>query len=165
MQTAIAQTIEGLPLFRTMVSFTAYDEGWALYAERLAWELGFHKDPYDNLGRLQDEMLRAVRLVVDTGIHEKRWTREQAVSYMVAEIGLVESEAVIEVERYFVDPAQALAYTVGMNKILELRERAKTTLGPKFDLRDFHAAVLTNGSMPLTVLERVIDDYIARSQR
>lgn len=165
LQTAIAQTIEDLPLFRTMVSFTAYDEGWALYAERLAWELGFHKDPYDNLGRLQDEMLRAVRLVVDTGIHEKRWTREQAISYMVAEIGLVESEAVIEVERYFVDPGQALAYTVGMNKILELRERAKATLGPKFDLRDFHAAVLTNGSMPLTVLERVIDDYIARSQR
>lgn len=165
LQTAVAQTIEGLPFFRSVVSFTAYDEGWALYAERLAWELGFHKDPYDNLGRLQDEMLRAVRLVVDTGIHSKRWTREQAIAYMVAEIGMVESEAVIEVERYFVDPGQALAYTVGMNKILELREHAKTKLGAKFDLRDFHATVLNNGSMPLTVLERVVEDYIAKTAK
>jgi uncharacterized protein (DUF885 family) len=162
LQTAIAQSIEGLPFFRSIVAFTAYDEGWALYTERLAWELGFHKDPFDNLGRLQDEMLRAVRLVVDTGIHAKRWTREQAIAYMVAEIGMVESEAVIEVERYFVDPGQALAYTVGMNKILELRERAKTKLGTKFDLRDFHDVVLNNGSMPLTVLEQVIDDYILK---
>ncbi len=159
-QIVIAQHVEGLPLFRSMLGFTAYDEGWALYAERLAWEMGFQKDPYDNLGRLQDEMLRAVRLVVDTGIHAKRWTREQAIAYMVSETGMVETEVVSEIERYFVDPGQALAYKVGMFKILELRERAKTKLASKFDLRDFHDVVLGNGSMPLTVLDRVVNEYI-----
>ncbi len=163
-QIAIAQHVDGLPLFRTLLGFTAYDEGWALYAEQLAWELGFQKDPYDNLGRLQDEMLRAVRLVVDTGIHAKRWTREQAIAYMDAETGMVESEVVAEIERYFVDPGQALAYKVGMFKILELRERAKAKLGSKFDLRDFHDVVLGNGSMPLTVLERVVNDYVSAKQ-
>jgi uncharacterized protein (DUF885 family) len=164
-QIVIAQHVEGLPLFRSQLGFTAYDEGWALYAERLAWELGFQKDPYDNLGRLQDEMLRAVRLVVDTGIHAKRWNREQAIAYMVNETGMVETEVVSEIERYFVDPGQALAYKVGMFKILELRERAKSKLGGKFDLRDFHDVVLGNGSMPLTVLERVVDEYIASKHK
>jgi uncharacterized protein (DUF885 family) len=110
-------------------------------------------------------MLRAVRLVVDTGIHAKRWNREQAIAYMVAETGMVESEVVTEIERYFVDPGQALAYKVGMFKILELRERAKAKLGSKFDLRDFHDVVIGNGSMPLTVLERVVDEYIAAKQK
>jgi uncharacterized protein (DUF885 family) len=163
-QTAIAQHIEGLPMFRSFVSFTAYDEGWALYAERLAWELGFQKDPHDNLGRLQDEMLRAVRLVVDTGIHAKRWSREEAIAFMVAQSGMLESEVVIEVERYFVDPGQALAYKVGMFKILELRDRAKNKLGSRFDVRDFHDVVIGNGSMPLDVLERVVDEYIVARQ-
>lgn len=161
LQTAIAQEISGLPIFRSLVPFTAYDEGWALYAERLAWEMGYQKDPIDNLGRLRDEMLRAVRLVVDTGIHHERWTREQAIDYMLQETGMTEPEVVTEIERYFLDPGQALAYKVGMLKILELRERAKGELGSKFDIREFHDAVLVNGGMPLAVLERVVNDYIA----
>lgn len=161
LQIAIAQEIRGLPMFRTLVPFTAYLEGWALYAEQLAWEAGYEKNPLDNLGRLRDEMLRAVRLVVDTGIHSQRWTREAAISYMVQETGMPDSEVTTEVERYFVSPGQALAYKVGMLKILALRERAKTALGPRFDIRDFHDAVLVNGAMPLAVLERVVDAYIA----
>ena len=153
--------MKGLPIFRSVIPFTAYSEGWALYAERLAWEAGYEKNPLDNLGRLQAEIFRAVRLVVDTGIHAKRWTREQAIAYMVANTGMPEAEVVTEIERYIVMPGQALAYKVGMLKILELRERAKQSLGSKFDIRDFHDAVLKNGAMPLDVLERVIDEYIA----
>ena len=161
LQNAIAQELKGLPIFRRLIPFTAYGEGWALYAERLAWEAGFEKNPLDNLGRLQAEMFRAVRLVVDTGIHAKRWTREQAIEYMLANTGMAEVEVIAEIERYFVMPGQALAYKVGMMKILELREKARQSLGAKFDIRDFHDAVLKNGAMPLDVLERVIDDYIA----
>jgi uncharacterized protein (DUF885 family) len=161
MQIAIAQELKGLPVFRGIIPFTAYAEGWALYAEQFAWETGYQKNPLDNLGRLQAEMFRAVRLVVDTGMHAKRWTREQAIEYMMANTGMPEGEVVTEIERYLVMPGQALAYKVGMLKILELRERAKTALGAKFDIREFHDAVLTNGSMPLSVLENVIDAYIA----
>lgn len=160
LQIAIAQELKDLPIFRKVVPFTAFAEGWALYAERLAWEAGFEKNPLDNLGRLQAEMFRAVRLVVDTGIHAKRWTREQAIEYMLANTGMPEVEVVAEIERYYVMPGQALAYKVGMMKILTLREKAKQSLGEKFNLRDFHDAVLKNGAMPLKVLERVIDDYI-----
>ncbi len=161
LQIAIAQELKGLPIFRSLVPFTSYLEGWALYAEQLAWEAGYEKNPLDNLGRLRDEMLRAVRLVVDTGIHSKRWTREQAIAYMMQQTGMPESEVTTEIERYFVDPGQALAYKVGMLIILELRERAKTTLGARFDIREFHDGVLANGAMPLAVLERVVDAYIA----
>ena len=161
MQLAIAQELKGLPIFRNVLPFTAYAEGWALYAEQLAWEAGYQKEPLDNLGRLLFEMVRAVRLVVDTGIHAKRWTREQAIEYMMANTGMSEAQVVTEIERYFVLPGQALAYKVGMLKILELRERAEQSLGPKFDLRKFHDEVLRHGSLPLGVLERVIDDYIA----
>jgi uncharacterized protein (DUF885 family) len=164
LQNTIAQELKGLPIFRKLVPFTAYGEGWALYAERLAWENGFEKDPLDNLGRLQAEMFRAVRLVVDTGIHAKRWTREQAIDYMIANTGMPEAEVVAEIERYFVMPGQALAYKVGMMKILQLREKAKTALGAKFDIREFHDAVLKNGGMPLDVLERVVDAYVARKR-
>ena len=164
LQGAIAQERKGLPLFRSVVPFTAYMEGWALYAEQLAWEMGYEKDPLDNLGRLRDEMFRAVRLVVDTGLHRKRWTREQAIDYMIANTGMAEREVVIEIERYLVNPGQALAYKVGMMKILELRERARTALGDKFDLREFHDEILTNGAMPLAVLEQVIDAYVARKR-
>lgn len=160
-QIAIAQELKGLPIFRNVLPFTAYAEGWALYAERLAWEAGFQKNPLDNLGRLQAEMFRAVRLVVDTGIHAKRWTREQAIEYMIANTGMPELEVIAEIERYFVAPGQALAYKVGMLKILELREKAKQSLGAKFDIRDFHDVVLKNGSLPLDVLERVVNEYIA----
>lgn len=160
-QVTVAQQIEGVPFFRKVIPFTAYIEGWALYAERLAFELGFERDPLDNLGRLRDEMFRAVRLVVDTGIHAKRWSREQAVAYMLDKTGFDEPSVVTEIERYFVDPGQALAYKVGMLKILALRQKARIALGAKFDLAQFHNQVLTHGALPLVVLERVIDDWIA----
>jgi uncharacterized protein (DUF885 family) len=164
LQIAIAHELQGLPLFRSLIPFTAFHEGWALYAEQLAWEMGLEKNPLDNLGRLQAEMFRSVRLVVDTGLHSKRWTREQAIDYMHTNTGLPEAEVVTEIERYLVDPGQALAYKVGMLKILELRERAKTALGVKFNLRDFHEEVLKNGAVPLQVLERSIDAYIQRAK-
>jgi len=159
-QIAIAMELEGLPFFRKMSPFTAYVEGWALYAERLAWELGFQDDPFDNIGRLQAELFRGVRLVVDTGIHYGRWTREQAIEYMSKNTGIAESDVVSEIERYIVMPAQATSYKVGMMKILELREKAKIALGDKFNLGKFHDAVLKNGAVPLNILERLIDQYI-----
>lgn len=163
-QIAITQKLEGLPMFRRLVPFTAYNEGWALYSEQLAWELGFQDDPLDNLGRLQAEMFRAVRLVVDTGLHYKRWTREQAIEYMVSHTGMGEGEVTSEIERYLVSPGQALAYKVGMLKILELREHAKTELGARFDIKAFHDQVLGNGALPLTLLEQVVEDWIAATK-
>jgi uncharacterized protein (DUF885 family) len=160
-QMALAQEIDGLPTFRKVYPFTAYAEGWALYAEQLAWEMGFQSDPYSNLGRLQAELFRAVRLVVDTGLHYKRWTREESIAYMLEKTGLPETEVVAEVERYLVQPGQACAYKVGMIKILELRDRAQRELAADFDMREFHEIVLRNGSLPLTLLERIVDDYIA----
>jgi uncharacterized protein (DUF885 family) len=160
-QLGIAQELKGLPTFRTLIPFTAYAEGWALYAERLAAELGFEKEPYDNLGRLRAELFRAARLVVDTGLHDQRWTREQAIGYMRRTTGMAASDVEAEVERYIVMPGQACAYKIGMLKILELRERAKQQLGSKFDLRDFHDVVLKNGALPLEILEQVVNDYIA----
>lgn len=160
-QIAVAMELEGLPLFRMFSPFTAYVEGWALYSEYLAWEMGFQDDPFDNIGRLQAELFRAVRLVVDTGIHYKRWTREQAIDYMKINTGMAQSDVVSEIERYIVMPGQATSYKVGMMKILALREKAKTALGDKFDLRDFHDVVLKNGAVPLNILDRFIDRYIA----
>ncbi|WP_240695165.1 DUF885 domain-containing protein [Corallincola luteus] len=162
-QIAIAMELEGMPFVRRMAPFTAYTEGWALYAEQLAWELGFQDDPYDNIGRLGAELFRAVRLVVDTGIHHKRWTREQAIDYMLANTGMAESDVVAEIERYIVMPGQATAYKVGMIKILELRQRAQQQLGDRFNLRDFHDVVLKNGAVPLDILERLVDNYIAEN--
>ncbi len=133
-----------------------------MYAERLAWEMGFEKDPLDNLGRLRDEMMRAVRLVVDSGIHYKHWTREQAMAYMLENTGMGEGDVTAEIERYFVDPGQALAYKAGMLKILALREKAKRELGDQFKLSEFHDEVLTHGALPLSLVERVIDDWIIR---
>ncbi|MGQ8364541.1 DUF885 domain-containing protein [Glaciecola sp. 1036] len=159
-QIAIAMELEGLPIFRTVAPFVAYIEGWALYAERVAWELGFQRDPYDNIGRLQAELFRAVRLVVDTGIHAKRWTREEAIDYMLANTGMVKSDVTSEIERYIVTPGQATAYKVGMMKILEVREKAKAALGDKFDLGEFHNVVLKNGAVPLDILEKLVDEYI-----
>jgi uncharacterized protein (DUF885 family) len=163
-QTTIQQELTGVPTFRKVLPFTAYSEGWALYTERLAWELGFQKDPLDDLGRLQAEMFRAVRLVVDTGMHHKRWTREQSIAYMLEKTGMPETDVVAEIERYLVNPGQALAYKVGMNKILELRERAKAALGAKFVLSRFHDFVLTGGDMPLMLLEQRVDAWIAREK-
>ena len=160
-QSTIQQEMTGVPTFRNVLPFTAFSEGWALYAERLAWELGFQDDPLDNLGRLQAEMFRAVRLVVDTGLHAQRWTREQAIAYMQDKTGMAETEVVAEIERYLVNPGQALAYKVGMNKMLELRERAKRELGERFALARFHDFVLSGGDMPLMLLEQRVDAWIA----
>jgi uncharacterized protein (DUF885 family) len=161
-QVDLALHLSDLPLIRQQSPFTAYVEGWALYAERLAAEIGLYKDdPLGDLGRLQDEMLRAVRLVVDTGLHSKGWTREQAIDYMNQKTGMVESEVVNEVDRYMAWPGQACAYKVGQMKILELRERARKALGDRFDIRAFHAVVLEEGSVPLNVLEEQVDGWIA----
>jgi uncharacterized protein (DUF885 family) len=154
-----------LPIFRTVVPFTAYSEGWALYSEQLAYELGFYKnDPFGNLGRLQAEMWRAVRLVVDTGIHYKRWTREKAIGYMTTNTGISDGEVTTEIERYIVMPGQACAYKIGMMKIVALREKAKQTLGPKFDLKQFHRVVLANGAVPLFILEENVNAYIQQKK-
>ena len=158
-QIAIQQQIEG-PSFRRMPMFTAYIEGWALYAEQLAWEQGFHEDPYSNLGRLQDELFRGVRLVVDTGIHKKRWTREQAIEYVEANTGMPHGDVVTEIERYIVDPGQACAYKIGQLKILELRDKANEELGDDFELKAFHDVILGDGALPLELLEQVVDEYI-----
>jgi len=163
-QLAIQQQQKDLPFFRRIIPSVAYTEGWALYAERLAWELGFEDDPYDNIGRLQAELFRAVRLVVDTGIHFKHWSRERAIDYMLDNTGMAESDVVAEIERYFVMPGQALAYKVGMTKILELRDLARNELGDKFDIRKFHNVVLTNGSVPLDILEDIVKQYIAEEK-
>jgi uncharacterized protein (DUF885 family) len=159
-QLAIQQELEGIPFFRKMIPFIAYSEGWALYAERVAFEMGMLPDPYDNIGRLQAELFRAVRLVVDTGIHSQRWSREKAIDYMSRNTGMTESDVVAEIERYFVMPGQATAYKVGMTKILELRTKAQEELGDKYDVRDFHRVVLNNGSVPLNILEELVIKYI-----
>lgn len=161
-QIGLARELKGLPFFRRLVPFTAYSEGWALYTEQLAWEMGFQEQPLDNLGRLQAEMFRAVRLVVDTGLHHKRWTREQAIAYMIEHTGMGDDDVTAEIERYLVNPGQALAYKIGMLKILELRQKAKDALGPQFDLKRFHNEVLTHGALPMHLLERVIDRWIAQ---
>lgn len=159
-QVAIALELEGMPFIRRMAPFTAYLEGWAMYAEQLAWELGFQEDPLDNVGRLSFELFRAVRLVVDTGIHSMKWSREDAIDYMLENTAMAEKAVITEIERYIVMPGQATSYKVGMIKMLELREKAKTALGDTFELRDFHDAVLSNGAVPLTLLETIVDDYI-----
>jgi uncharacterized protein (DUF885 family) len=162
-QESTAQELKGLPFIRQLPLYTAYAEGWALYAERFAAEIGMYKDdPLGDLGRLQAEIFRAVRLVVDTGIHAKGWTREQAIQYMVENTGMSDTEVTTEVERYMALPGQACAYKVGELKILELRERAKAAFGDEFSIKDFHVVVLENGALPLTVLEKLVDAWIAR---
>jgi len=154
MQIAIAQELTGLPEFRKqLLNFTAYVEGWALYSERLGKEVGFYQDPWNDYGRLQDEMLRAIRLVVDTGLHSKKWTREQVVQFFHDHSAQDEIEIQNETDRYIVWPGQALGYKIGQLKILELREKQKQKLGDKFDIRAFHDAVLDSGPVPLDVLE------------
>jgi uncharacterized protein (DUF885 family) len=160
-QIAIQQELEGVPTFQKFAFFGAYVEGWGLYAERLAKEQGRFTDPMQDFGRLQNEMLRACRLVVDTGAHAKRWTREQMIEYMTANNPMTVEDATKETERYIDNPGQALSYKIGMIKILDLREKAKRELGPKFDIRDFHDVVLKNGAVPLTILEELVDGYIA----
>ncbi|MEY2484024.1 MAG: hypothetical protein QOK24_2552 [Verrucomicrobiota bacterium] len=164
-QIATAQELKGLPQFRKLIPFTAYQEGWALYTEWLAKQAGWYEgDPFGDLGRLQGELFRAVRLVVDTGIHAKRWPRQQAIDFMREKTGMPEKEVTAEIERYIVNPGQACAYKVGMLKIQELRTRAQTELGTKFDQREFHDVVLKNGALPLEILEEQVTEYIQKAK-
>jgi len=164
-QISVAQELKGVPQFRKVIPFTAYAEGWALYCEWLAKQVGWYdKDPFGDLGRLRDELFRAVRLVVDTGIHAKHWTREQAIAYMRDKTGMGEKEVKSEIERYIVNPGQACAYKVGMLKIQELRSRAQQELGDRFDQREFHDTVLKNGSLPLEILEEQVNNYIQKKK-
>ena len=159
-QISLAQEKESLPAFQRFGGNTAYVEGWALYAESLGYEMGFYTDPYQNYGHLNDEILRAMRLVVDTGIHSMGWGRDQSIKYMLDNSAMSPTDATAEVERYIAIPSQALAYKVGQLTIRRLRTKAEAALGPKFDVRDFHAQVLMSGALPMEVLERKIDDWI-----
>ena len=166
-QISRAQMIKGVPMIRKLGPFTAYSEGWALYAEKLAAEdMGMYEnDPLGNLGRLQAEMFRAVRLVVDTGMHAKHWSREQAIKYMMENTGMTEAEVTREIERYVVWPAQATAYKTGQLAILRMRARAEKALGDKFDLRAFNEILLQDGAMPLDILDRVVDEWIVEQKK
>ena len=162
LQIALAQEIEGLPEFRKNTSYTAFVEGWALYAESLGEEMGFYEDPYSKFGQLTYEMWRAVRLVVDTGLHSMGWTRQQAIDFFAANAAKTMQDIVVEVDRYIVWPGQALGYKMGQLKIRELRSEAERRLGSKFDLRAFHDVLLSEGAVPLEVLERRVDSFAAR---
>jgi uncharacterized protein (DUF885 family) len=163
-QISLAQENEALPPFMRFGGNTAYVEGWALYAETLGYPMGLYKDPYPRFGTLNDEMLRAMRLVVDTGIHAKGWTREQAIDYMLSHSGMSKTDATAEVERYIAIPSQATAYKTGALTIQRLRDKAKAALGDRFDIREFHDQVLDTGALPLSVLEAKIDRWIASKQ-
>lgn len=160
-QISLARENDKLPAFMRFGGNTAYVEGWALYSETLGYEMGFFDDPWNRYGTLQDEQLRAMRLVVDTGLHAKGWTRQQSIDFMLANSGMTETEVVAEVERYIAIPSQALAYKVGALKIQELRKKAESELGDGFDIREFHAQVLESGALPMPVLEAKIDRWIA----
>jgi uncharacterized protein (DUF885 family) len=164
LQNARALEIEGLPNFRRAGWYVAYGEGWALYAESLGYEMGFYKDPYSHFGALSGEMLRACRLVIDTGIHSMGWTREQSIKYLADNTGMNAGFVEAEIDRYIVMPGQALGYKIGELKIKALRAKAKAALGDSFDVRRFHNALLDDGALPLTVLESRIDEWIANEQ-
>ncbi len=161
LQGALAQEMEDVPDFRRDLYFSAFGEGWALYTERLGDEMGIYLTPYEQFGRLSYEMWRATRLVVDTGIHAKGWSRDEAIRFMTDNTGLSEGNIRAEVDRYISWPGQALAYKLGELEIRALRERAETELGERFDIREFHDVILENGALPLKMLERVVDDYVA----
>ena len=165
MQMSIAQELPTLPAFRQHAFYIAHGEGWALYAERLGEEVGFYQDPYSMYGHLQDDLLRAIRLVVDTGFHYKHWSRRQVVDYFHANSGIDEPDVQSETDRYIAWPAQALGYKIGQLKFIELRERAKKELGDKFDIRSFHDEVLSGGALPLDVLELSINSWIAAQKQ
>ncbi|WP_417620629.1 DUF885 domain-containing protein [Parasphingorhabdus sp.] len=160
MQISIAQELTGIPVFRTQAGYTAYSEGWGLYAETLAKEMGGYQDPYSEFGRLTSEIWRAIRLVVDTGLHAKGWSEEQAVAYFLENSSIPEAAVRSEVRRYLVNPGQATSYKIGMLKILELRARAKQRLGDRFDIRAFHDLILGGGALPLGILEQRVDQWL-----
>jgi len=164
MQVSIAQELTGVPVFRTQASFSVYSEGWALYSEKLSKEMGQFKDPYRDFGRLTAEMWRAIRLVVDTGLHAKGWTQEQAEQFFFDNSAIPESAVRSEVRRYLTIPGQATSYKIGMLKIQELRSRAEETLGEQFDIRDFHDVLLSGGALPMPLLETRVDNWISEQQ-
>jgi uncharacterized protein (DUF885 family) len=161
LQISIAQELTDVPAFRNFGGYTAFVEGWGLYSERLGKDVGFYQDPYSDYGRLEADIWRAIRLVVDTGVHSQHWNREQMVQYFHDHSAIDETTIQSEVDRYIAWPGQALAYKVGQLKILELRERAKKAQGEKFDIRAFHDQVLDTGALPLDLLEARIDAWIA----
>jgi uncharacterized protein (DUF885 family) len=165
LQLSIGQELTGLPEFRKFSYYTAYTEGWALYSERLGKDVGFYQDPYSDYGRLEADIWRAIRLVVDTGVHSQHWTRQQMVDYFHDHSSIDETNVQSEVDRYVAWPGQALGYKMGQLKLLELRDRAKTALGPKFDIRAFHDEVLDSGALPLDVLEQRVDTWIAAQKK
>lgn len=165
MQMSVAQELPTLPPFRQHASYTAYGEGWALYAERLGEEVGLYQDPYSMYGHLQDDLLRAIRLVVDTGLHYKHWSRQQVVDYFHANSGIDEPDVQSETDRYIAWPAQALGYKIGQLKFIELREHARKELGDKFDIRGFHDEVLSGGALPLDVLTLRINSWITAQKQ
>jgi uncharacterized protein (DUF885 family) len=165
LQTARAMELAGLPFFRRSGWYTAYGEGWALYSESLGYEMGFYKDPYQRFGALSNEMLRACRLVIDTGLHALGWGRQQSIDYLARNSGVDVGFATAEIDRYIVLPGQALGYKIGELRIKALREKGREALGDGFDVRRFHNAVLDDGPVPLTVLEQRIDEWIAASSR
>ena len=165
MQLAIAQELEGLPKFRRFGNYTAYIEGWGLYSEKVPKEFGFYDDPYSDYGRLAMELWRAARLVTDTGVHAKRWSREKAIQYLVDNTPSSETKAMKAIERYLVMPSQATAYYIGMQKILDLRAMAKEALGDQFSIREFHDAVLTSGAVPLDILEENVKAYVSSAKK
>jgi len=164
LQISIAQELTGLPAFRRNGDYTAFIEGWALYSERLGKEIGFYQDPYSDYGRLENEMWRAIRLVVDTGVHEKHWTRDQMVELFHRYTAMDEPNVQSEVDRYIAWPGQALAYKLGQLEILKLREEARQKLGDKFDLRSFHDEIVGKGPLPLEVLRQQMESWIAAQQ-
>jgi uncharacterized protein (DUF885 family) len=165
LQISIAQEMTGIPEFRKFEGYTAYTEGWGLYAERLGKDVGLYKDPYSDYGRLEADIWRAIRLVVDTGVHSQGWTRDQMVQYFRDHSNIDEPSIQAEVDRYVAWPSQALAYKIGQLKILELRDRAQKALGPKFDIRAFHDQVIDSGALPLDVLEQRVDAWIAAQKQ
>jgi len=165
LQISISQELTGLPEFRKQSYYTAFTEGWALYSERLGKEIGFYQDPYNDYGRLEADIWRAIRLVVDTGAHSKHWTRDQMVEYFRAHSAIDETNIQAEVDRYIAWPGQALGYKMGQLKILELRQRAQTALGPKFDLKAFHDVVLDSGALPMDVLDCQVDAWISAQKK
>ncbi len=165
LQISIAQELTGLPEFRKQSYYTAFTEGWALYSERLGKEIGFYQDPFNDYGRLEADIWRAIRLVVDTGVHSKHWTRQQMVDYFHDHSAIDETNIQAEVDRYIAWPGQALGYKMGQLKILELRQRAQAALGSKFDLKAFHDVVLDSGALPLDVLEQRVDEWIATQKK
>jgi uncharacterized protein (DUF885 family) len=163
-QLALAQELEDLPWFRRYGIYTAYVEGWGLYAESLGPEMGFYQDPYSKFGQLTYEMWRAIRLVVDTGMHSLGWSRQQAIDYFIENAGKAEHDIVVEVDRYIVWPGQALAYKIGELKIKELKAMAQKELAEDFDIRAFHDKLLGNGALPLSVLEQHMREWIAEER-